>query len=151
MRNSEHYSLHDGLGYKLTLAARVNNQRFEAKLAGLEISRQMWCVLVAVGEQSLTLPSEIAAYVGINRTAASRSLRQMEQTGLLQRTSGTEDKRTTQVELTAAGKQTLQASLPLAFETQAEQREKLSPREHQKLLELLDKFLGGVVPSVPGI
>ncbi|MCP5074786.1 MAG: winged helix-turn-helix transcriptional regulator [Rhodobacteraceae bacterium] len=151
MLKSKRYSLHDGLGYKLTLAARVNNQRFEARLAKLGLSRQMWCILIAVGEQGLSFPSDIAAYIGINRTAASRSLRHMEELGLLQRRSGTKDKRTTEVELTAKGTSARDASLPLAFETQAEQRQNLSPQEHQVLLELLDKFLGDAVPSVSGI
>lgn len=151
MTDSSGYCLHSGLGYRLTLAARINSQRFESKIADLGITRQMWCLLVAVGEQNITLPSAIAQYIGINRTAASRTLRQMEERGHLQRSAGTGDKRTTRVEISAEGRTVLDAALPMAFEAQDELRNQLTEAEHDQLSTLLDKLLSNAAPEVSGI
>lgn len=145
------YCLHDGLGFRLTLAARINSQRFEAKIADLKISRQMWCVLVAVGEQHITQPSAIADYIGINRTAASRSLRQMLDRGLLQRLAGTRDRRTSEIAMTPAGQATLDAALPLALANQAELKSQLSAAEQAQFSTLLDTLLQGEKPPVAGL
>ena len=72
------YRLHDSLGYRLTYAARLNERRFEAGLADLGLTRLMWCVLCALDFEGLSRPSDIAAFIGVDRTAISRCLRQME-------------------------------------------------------------------------
>jgi hypothetical protein len=63
------YDLHTGIGYQLTIAARTNNSQFEKNLSKLGLTRQMWCVLIAVGEQRIITPSAIADYIGIIRPA----------------------------------------------------------------------------------
>ena len=82
------YDLHDGPGYKLALAARVNDQFMDVSLAEMGLTRQMWCVLIAVGEQAINQPSDIANYIGIKRSALSRTLREMDNKGLLARSNG---------------------------------------------------------------
>jgi DNA-binding MarR family transcriptional regulator len=47
-----------------------------------------WCILLAVEEEGLKNPSEIAQFVGIDRTATSRALRQLEDEGLIAREMG---------------------------------------------------------------
>ena len=71
------YDLHQRLGYKLALAAQVNNQTMITLLADIGLTRQSWCVLVAVEAQGISQPSAIADYVGIKRAAVSRSLKDM--------------------------------------------------------------------------
>ena len=89
------YRLHASLGYNLSLAARLQERRLDDALKTLGLSRTTWCVLLAVGVEALTQPSEIATFIGIDRTATSRALRMMEADGLLTRESGRADKRTT--------------------------------------------------------
>lgn len=151
MRKTIPYDLHSGLGYRLSLASRVNQQGFEQVLAKIGITRQMWCVLIAVGEMQITLPTDIAKYIGINRTSASRSLRQMVKQGLLIRQDATNDKRTSPISLTLKGQETLAASIPMATQAQENLRSRLSREEQGQLSDLLGKLLQGEIPPVAGI
>ena len=151
MSNVKPYDLRSGLGYRLSLAAHLNQMEFESDLTTLGITRQMWCVLIAVGQHQITRPTEIAAYIGINRTAASRSIRQMAQRGLLERRNGTQDKRTNEVNLTEKGVETLQKALPMAQNAQNNLRSRLSENELSQLSNLLDKLIQTNNPPVAGI
>ncbi len=110
------YRLHQSLGYHLSVTSRIQERRLDEGLKTLGLTRITWCVLLAVGNEGLTQPSEIAAFVGIDRTATSRALRQMEAAGLIARAGGTGDRRTTHVALTALGRQRIVHGTPFAME-----------------------------------
>ena len=104
------YRLNDSLGYRLSRVARIQ----ERSLRMLGLTRTTWCVLLAVGNEGLSQPSDIAEFIGIDRTATSRALRQMEAGGLIVRAAGDRDGRTRRVRLTAI----VVFSTLLAFATQ---------------------------------
>lgn len=145
------YDLHDSIGYKLTIAARTNNAQFEKNLSKLGLTRQMWCVLIAVGEQRIITPSAIADYIGIIRPAASRTLKQMDGAGLLDRTTGDPDKRSTAVALTSKGHDLLQRSLPLAVQTRAHINAVLSKTEQIQISALLEKLTASRQVKAKGV
>jgi DNA-binding MarR family transcriptional regulator len=145
------YRLHQSLGYQLSVTSRMQERRLEDKLKALGLTRITWCVLLAVGNEGLTQPSEIADFVGMDRTATSRALRQMEAAGLVGRASGTGDRRTTQVALTAAGQARLDAGTPLAVASNEVLRSRLSAAEHAELAELLEKLRGGEAKRLKGL
>jgi MarR family transcriptional regulator, transcriptional regulator for hemolysin len=134
------YRLHSSLGYHLSVAARQQERRLDEALKTLNLTRTTWCVLLAVGNEGLSQPSDIAAFVGIDRTATSRALRQMEAEGLLARSSGTEDRRTRRVELTARGCAAIRAATPFARANAAIMAEQLAPGEQETLIRLLAKL-----------
>jgi DNA-binding MarR family transcriptional regulator len=105
------YRLHRSLGYKLSIASRLQERRLDEGLRRLGLTRVSWCVLLAVGVEGLGRPSDIARFVGIDRTATSRALRQMEAAGLVTRASGAKDRRTTQVTCTPKGRALMSAPL----------------------------------------
>lgn len=80
-RMSDVYALHESLGYLLSVAARNQERNIETAMKKLGLTRTGWCVLLAIGHEGLSKPSEIASYVLIDRTAASRALRQLEAAG----------------------------------------------------------------------
>lgn len=145
------YDLHSGLGYQLTIAARTNNAGFEKALTTLGLTRQMWCVLVAVGEQNITAPSDIAEYIGIIRPALSRTLTQMEHKAMLRRTGRKGDKRSTEISLTSYGQKTLKASLPLAYQTREPLNRALTDAEQKQLTTLLAKLTSASQHPAPGV
>ncbi|MEM1302747.1 MAG: MarR family winged helix-turn-helix transcriptional regulator, partial [Pseudomonadota bacterium] len=102
-----------------------------------------WCILLAVGVEGLSGPSDIAAFVGIDRTATSRALRQMEQAGLIERTGGQADGRKRAVALTAHGETRLRQGAPLARANNEIQAAKLEEAEVTELLRLLRKLSDG--------
>ncbi|WP_264212336.1 MarR family winged helix-turn-helix transcriptional regulator [Leisingera thetidis] len=135
------FRLHQSLGYRITMLARVIERRFEQRIAEFGLTRVTWCVLLAAGREGLATPSEIAAFIGIDRTAASRALRQMEAQGLITRSSGTGDGRSIRVALTAAGQAALQAVLPIAQENAAHFEAKLTEIELAGLRQAAAKLL----------
>ena len=137
------YRLHDSLGFRLSRAARIQERRLDADLRTLGLTRTTWCVLLAVGNERLTQPSEIAEFVGIDRTATSRALRQMEEDGLIARNAGEEDGRTRAVVLTAEGESRLGRGTPMAEANNAAMTERLHDREILELKNCLDRLIEG--------
>ena len=137
------YRLHASLGYNLSLAARLQERRLDDALKSLALTRTSWCILLAVGNEDLHQPSDIARFVGIDRTATSRALRKMEEDGLVARETGRGDRRTTRVSLTALGRQRIGEGTPYAAANNEAMRAKLSDAEHRRLLTLLGKLTEG--------
>jgi DNA-binding MarR family transcriptional regulator len=134
------YRLHASLGYYLSIAARQQERRLDEALKTIGLTRTTWCVLLAVGNEGLSQPSDIAGFVGIDRTATSRALRQMEADGLLARSNGTEDRRTRRVELTDKGRAAIIAATPFARANAAIMAEQLDAGEQEALIRLLAKL-----------
>jgi len=143
------YRLHASLGYQLSLTARIQERREEHGLKELGLTRILWCVLLAVGNEKMRHPSDIAAFVGIDRTATSRALRQMEGDGLVARKTGTGDRRTTSVSLTARGRKLLSKGSPLAQNNNALMEARLSRDEVDHLRRLLAKARHGDATDLP--
>jgi len=147
MSGPDPYRLHASLGYQLSLAARLQERRLEEGLRALGLTRVTWCVLLAVGNEGLVQPSDIAAFVGIDRTVASRALRQMEAAGLIARAAGSEsgrgDRRTTTVRLTDLGLERLGQGTPLARANNLAMETRLSPGEAAELRRLLARVREG--------
>lgn len=134
------YRLHNSLGYHLSVAARLQERRLDDQLRALGLTRTTWCILLAVGNENMTQPSDIADFVGIDRTATSRALRQMEDAGLLARSCGTDDKRTRRVALTAAGRAAIDSATPFARDNADILAAQLTPDEEALLKQLLAKL-----------
>lgn len=140
---AEAYRLHASLMYQLTLTSRLQERRLEDGLRRLGLTRASWCVLLAVHVEGQVQPSEIAQFIGIDRTATSRTLRQMEAKGWLNRRSGTNDRRTTEVALTDAGVEILNRAAPVARENLAHFLAKLADGEAGQLQDILARLRQG--------
>ncbi|MCG7493145.1 MarR family transcriptional regulator [Thalassobius sp. Cn5-15] len=147
MAHSDRYRLHHSLGYHLSIAARQQERRLDEDLKTAGLTRTTWCILLAIGNEGLCQPSDIADFVGIDRTATSRALRQMEQKGWLERREGLNDKRTRQVLLTATGAALIPRCTPFAQDNAAILRAPLTEEEEEELKRLLLKLQGsGTLP-----
>lgn len=145
------YRLHRSLGYHLSLAARRQERRLEDKLRPLGLNRTTWCILLAVANEDLTQPSDIASFVGIDRTATSRALRGMENDGLVARRSGREDRRTRMITLTEKGRRAVTEATPFARENGQLMAALMSAEEHAELLRLLDIIIEGTPADLAAI
>lgn len=137
------YRLHESVLYQMTLTARIQERRLEDGLKTLGLTRITWCVLLAVHNEGLRQPSAIAGFIGIDRTATSRALRQMEAAGWLARRCGTPDRRTTEVVLTETGKALLDAATPFAEGNQRHFMGKITPEEAQALSRIMARLRAG--------
>ncbi|QBY01413.1 MarR family transcriptional regulator [Rhodophyticola sp. CCM32] len=134
------FGLHDSITFHISQTARGIERRVEEGLRGFGLTRIGWCILVAVGEDGLKNPSEIASFVGIDRTATSRALRQLEDEGLIARSIGREDRRMTEVALTPEGQSRMQAATPVCSENMAHFNDRLSAAERMELTRILGKL-----------
>ena len=137
MSGTEPYHLHASLGYQLSLAARIQERRLEEHLKSLGLTRTTWCVLLAIGNEGLGQPSDIARFIGIDRTAASRALRQMQERGLIDRVAGKNDRRTRTVVLTELGAELLVKGTPMAEENNSVIEAHLGDDDREELVRLL--------------
>ena len=143
MTKQKRYSLQKGLGYRLSLLASITSRKIETYLADLGLTRLMWCVLLAIEEEGLTQPSEIADFIGINRTAASRTLRHERK--LINRLPGRDDGRNIVVTATEKGKKALDKAIPKALVVAQNIRSKLTEEEVAVFEGLVDKMLAGEI------
>ncbi len=140
MTQTTRYRLHESIGYLLSVTSRAQERRLDERLKTLGLTRITWCVLLAVGNEALTSPSQIAAFVGIDRTATSRALRQMEAAGMIARTGGQADGRTRTVQLTPQGCALLSAGTPFAQANATRIISALNRREVASLRQILSNI-----------
>jgi MarR family transcriptional regulator for hemolysin len=145
------YRLHDGLGYKLSRLSRTMQRRFEAELAPFGISRLAWCVLAAAGLQNIHAPSALADYIGINRTAMSRLLKEMQAAGLIRREPVAGDGRAAAVTLTEKGRAVCEAVRPLSAQVAEHFYAKLTKAEAMALHGALDRLLADEEGRLSGL
>ena len=137
------YRLHASLLYQLTLTSRLQERRLDDGLRRLGLSRITWCVLLAVHVEGLTKPSEIAEFIGTDRTATSRALRRMEAAGWLGRADGLADRRTTRVTLTPSGADLVARATPVAEENARHFLARLPEGGAEALHDLLARLRAG--------
>ena len=75
MKDTTPYRLHQSLGYHLSIAARLQERRLDEQLRMLGLTRTTWCILLAVGNEGLSQPSDIAGFVGIGGVGRPRRTR----------------------------------------------------------------------------
>lgn len=143
------YRLHDSMGYQLSLTARIIEKGFEDRLKQLALTRLTWCILLAVQVEGLQNPSDIAAFVGVERSAISRALRAMEGAELIRRQAGRDDGRTTKVQITEKGAGLCIEATPMAQENAARFAGKLADEERQTLARLLGKLRADETRPLP--
>ncbi|MCA0920110.1 MarR family winged helix-turn-helix transcriptional regulator [Pseudooceanicola nanhaiensis] len=145
------YRLHESLGYRLSMASRIQERRFDDMLRTIGLTRLTWCLLLGVANEELTQPSDLADFVGIDRTATSRALRQLEGKGLLARVTGEDDRRTRQVSLTQAGRDAVAQGTPFARLNAQAMSDCLSPEEEAELKRLLGLLSRDEDRTLPGL
>jgi DNA-binding MarR family transcriptional regulator len=134
------FGLHDSVGHHVTRTARIIERRVENNLRSFGLTRVGWCVLLAVAEEGKKNPSDIANFVGIDRTATSRALRVLESEGLIMREMGRDDRRTTEVKLTELGEAQFRTALPACRDANLHFQQKLTVDELDTLRRLLTKL-----------
>lgn len=132
--------LHARLSYRVTRAARIMQARVEAVLAPDRLTRMMWLVLTGLGEDGVTTPSDLAAYIGITRPATSRLLARMEGAGLVLRAGSAADGRSVTLALTGRGQAVLVRLRPQVDAVLARFAAKLDPAALAALIDSLGRL-----------
>ncbi|WP_434055772.1 MAG: MarR family transcriptional regulator [Roseibium sp.] len=139
----ETYRLHGRIGFKVTRLARIMEARLEKGLSRHGITRLMWCVLSGIGLEDVKTPSTLAEHIGIARPAISRLLKTMEEKGLVARTSPDDDKRYTELALTALGLEKLKTCHVLVHDLNNHFAGKIDQGLYENFLETIDALTEG--------
>lgn len=151
MNTATRFRLHDSLGYRLTYTSRLNERRFETMIAPLGLTRLAWCVLCAVEYEGLTRPSEVAAFIGVDRTALSRIIRRMEAAGHLARALDVEDGRGRRLGITEAGRRALERATVAARVNAARFAARMTEEERAVVERVLARIMDEAETPLPGL
>ncbi|WP_282027036.1 MarR family winged helix-turn-helix transcriptional regulator [Limimaricola cinnabarinus] len=137
------YALRHQIGFKLSWASRLMQQRLEAALVSQGQTRLTWCVLSSIGLEGICTPSAIAENLGVTRPMLSRLIKAMSDDGLISVTIDPQDGRNRRLHLTEKGHETLRACQPMVRDNNQHFASKLAQEQMAYLHEVLDRLVEG--------
>lgn len=144
------FTLHNRLGFRVSRLAQIMQSRLEAQLVPLGLTRLTWCVLTGVEDESITAPSDLAAYIGITRPTMSRLLRGLEARGFVMRKAGQGDGRGVMLTLTPKGRVAHHAARAHVDAENARFTEKLTSAQHAAFMQAIALLDAGESQSLSG-
>ena len=137
------YHLRERLGFRLSRAARMMQERLEEGLAEHGLTRLKWCILSGVELEGHIAPSDLADHVGVARPVISRILKVMTKDGLITRTLSEDDGRGRRIEVTDLGREKIKLCWPMVERNQQHFAVKLDPHQMAVFDELLRTLMEG--------
>ena len=110
-------------------------------------SAAIWQVLLLVRTRQWATQSQMAGAMGITGATLTHHLNALEERGLVRRFREDGNRRSQQVELTAAGEELFQSLRAVAMRHDGRLRAQLSAAEVAQLAELLEKLEAGLRPA----
>jgi len=97
----------------LQRAARSVARQFDEALRPLNLTNGQFSLLMSLNRPEPPQMSDVAAVLAMDRTTLTAAVKPLERRGLLEIRIDAEDRRSRRLSLTAAGKETLMAALPI--------------------------------------
>jgi len=134
-------SLQDFLPYRLSvLSNRISRALAERYQEEFNITRPQWRVIAILGEHSPIAAYEVTERTAMDKVAVSRAVNGLVEKKLVKQQSDGADKRRSQLSLTATGKKTYNAVIPVAQAYENKLMAQLTETEQKQLLALLNKL-----------
>jgi len=133
--------IHQFLTYRLLKTHLALNAQASAVLdrtAGITLGQ--WRVLAFIGSGDVRTSRAVTAASGLDPAQTSRSLKALEEEGLIKSDRLPEDRRTLELSLTDKGREAFEAILPLMQARQQHLLDALSPDERKVILSALEKL-----------
>jgi DNA-binding MarR family transcriptional regulator len=108
---------------------------------GLDISTVQYGALMAIRAFPGIDQRGLSRAIAIDRSTTGTVSGQLERRGLIERRSGTRDKRNKELFLTAKGAALLRRAHPIAWDVQARLLSVLDPKERETFVRLLEKLV----------
>lgn len=139
------FSLSDFLPYRLSVTTnRISRAFAERYSARFGLSIPEWRVLAVLGSFAPLSSNEICERTAMDKAKVSRAVAQLARKGLLDREPHPGDQRLLRLSLSARGRATFEAVVPIAERLEAELTAELSAEERAVLDRCLEK-LGAAV------
>lgn len=134
-------SIHHSLGYWTSLMARTMEADLNKRLSGHGITRVAWAVLGAIHFDGKKTPSELAAFLRIDRAAVTRLLDKLESQELIARNRTGSDRRSVSLLVTPKGKTLSSTIAQESSAVNAQFTTGLSPENIEHYIETVKKML----------
>lgn len=128
------------LCHRTRMAARAVTRLYDEILRPVELRASQLAVLVAVGKEDVTSITELAKYMGVDRSTLTRNLAPLEREGLI-RVGNEGWRRSRTVEITKKGRSRLREALPFWERAQETLRQKLGSRKWPVIMSDLDDLI----------
>ncbi|MCI0528924.1 MAG: MarR family winged helix-turn-helix transcriptional regulator [Nitrospira sp.] len=130
----------------LRRAARVVTQLYDDELRGAGLRVTQFTLLQALGETGKITQGRLGETLGLDSTTLSRTLKLLEKEGWIQDTPGT-DRREHYWQLTPAGQQKLEQTLPYWARAQQRFQNSLGGSDWKKLQAIFDGITRAAVQA----
>lgn len=127
-------------GFMLNDVARLMRITYDRRMKPLGLTRSQWWVLTFLYFHEGVGQSEFAGILDIDKATLGRLLERLETKGWVRRTTDKNDRRLKRVHLTKKAQPTLQVMRDLARITRNEALASLSEKEHEQLLDMLQRI-----------
>jgi DNA-binding MarR family transcriptional regulator len=133
------------LFHLFAVVARHREARLETELKpiGLNLSRHRALSVVSALEPCTM--TELAEFSAVDRTTLTRTVDQLVDGGLVERTTPREDRRQVLLTLTEAGKETCRRSLRAIFGVNRQILDGLADEDQRRVARALETFLGRLI------
>ena len=129
-------------GYLLTHAHVRTREQAQVQLAGLDLQPRDFGLLAVIGRDEPCSQNHIASSLGVSDPAILPALDALEARGLLTRARNVDDRRLSDVRLTAEGRSVFAMAGQQAAAMQAGVVEQLGRADHDELRDLLTRVVG---------
>ena len=132
------YRLQDQIGFKLRLANQRHLEIFSAAMP--DLTPRQFAVLVKLSEEGTLSQNHLGRLVAMDAATTKGVVERLLRKGLIEALPSPTDRRRVEISLTAAGRAFLDRARPVAARISDRTARKLSARELDRLLALLDKL-----------
>lgn len=137
-RTSSSYRLEDQIGYKLRLANQKHLELFARMMP--EVTPTQFAVLARLRETGAVSQNLLGRLVGMDAATTKGVVDRLRAKGFVRATRSETDMRRLDISLTEAGTAFADEAVDVALDISRATAQNLTPRELERLLELLDKL-----------
>jgi MarR family transcriptional repressor of emrRAB len=131
--------------------ARLLRERIDQALAPFSLNMSQYLVLsmLVADEGEPSSPSEIGNTLDATRTQMTRMLDALQSQGLIRRRANAQDRRSLELELTAAGRRVVKTAAPAVHAVYAHAWSAVAPRDRAATIASLQRLHAGLESGQP--
>lgn len=132
--------LDDSTGYLVRRTFRAFTRSLEQRVIRHDVSISMWFFLRRLWEEDGLTQKELSRQLGLTQPTTVAAMDNLEQRGLIERRRNTEDRRKTNIHLTAEGRRLSALLIPYATQVNDVALRGLTSQERKNLWDLLQRI-----------
>ena len=141
MTNSQIYDLNQHLTYRIArLQAKLSAQASELLKDHLSLSLSEWRALAVLYNPEVETQKDVLLAMGLDKGQISRTIKRLEEKGLIQTDKSTADNRLRKISLTPSGVDTVDKMFPIMVQRQAHLQNGFTSEELKQLFNFLNRL-----------